>query len=167
MILPPAPSRIQDIIDRAVICDVKQTYAFAVDQRDWALYRSIFTDEVDFDFFDWTGIRETIPADRWVEMVKATLSPFDATQHVFTGQLITLAGHNATVITNMTARHQFGDESQVMGGYYTERMIRTPDGWRIAACKLNITWEEGDRGLFNKAAARGARARRDIGMQGV
>lgn len=167
MKLPPAPSSLQDLLDRAAIRDLKQAYAFGVDQRDWALYRSIFTDEVAFDFFDWAGIRDTIHADRWVEMVKATLAPFDATQHVFTGQFITLEGDSATCVTTMTARHQLGQEAQMMGGYYTERMVRTPQGWKITACTLTITWEEGDRALFEKAAALGARARSDIGLQGA
>lgn len=167
MKLPPPPTSLQDLLDRAAIRDVKQAYAFGVDQRDWALYRSIFMDEVEFDFFDWAGIRETIPADRWVEMVKATLAPFDATQHVFTGQFITLAGESATAVTTMTARHQLGAEAQAMGGYYTETLVRTADGWKIAACKLTITWEEGDRGLFDRAAALGPRSRGDVGMQGV
>lgn len=167
MDLPPPPSGLQDLLDRAAIHDVKQCYAFAVDRRDWPLYRSIFTDEVAFDFFDWAGIRETIAADRWVEMVKATLGPFDATQHVFSGQLVSLRGDEAEAVTTMTARHQLGTEAQLMGGYYTERFVRTPAGWKIAACRLNITWEEGDRSLFEKAAALGARARTDIGLQGA
>lgn len=37
----------------------------------------------------------------------------------------------------------------------------------VAACALMITWEEGDRGLFDKAAALGARARIDVGMHGT
>ncbi len=167
MDLPPVPSQLRDMIDRAAISDLKYAYGYGVDQRDWALFRSIFADEVEFDFFDWAGIRETIPADRWVEMVKATLAPFDATQHVFTNMFITLQGDSATCVTNMTARHQLGAEAQLMGGYYTERMVRTAAGWKIAACRLNITWEEGDRALFEKAAALGPRARGDIGMQGV
>lgn len=167
MQLPAPPADLADVLDREAIRDVKQAYAYGVDQRDWPLYRSIFTDEVDFDFYDWAQIRERIAADRWVEMVKETLAPFDATQHVFTGHFITLEGDSATCVTSMTARHQLGDEAQSMGGYYTERFLRTAAGWKIAACRLNITWEEGDRALFERAAARGPRARSDIGMQGA
>ena len=80
MPLPSPPTGIADLLDRAAIADVIYAYAQGLDRRDWVLYRSIFDDAVDFDFF---------------------------------------------------------------------------------------TWEEGDRGLFEKAAALGARARVDVGMQGA
>lgn len=165
----PAPTTLQELCDREAIRDVKQAYAHGVDRRDWPLYRSVFTDEVAFDFSDFGDFNDTMSADVWVGLVKGNLANFDATQHVFTGHEIVFeaGGDAATCVTQMTARHQLGDEAQVMGGYYTERLVRTSDGWKIASCKLNITWEEGTRDLFERTAALGPRARRDVGMQGV
>ena len=165
--MPTPPHSLQDLLDRAAIADLRYAYAHGVDRRDWALYRSIFADRVEFDFFTWAGIRETYDADEWVALVKATLAPFDATQHTFTNLLITLDGDNATCVTNMTARHVLGQESQTLGGYYTDRLVRTEAGWRITACQLMITWEEGDRELFERAAALGPRSRADVGLEGI
>lgn len=167
MPLLSAPSNVQDLLDRAAIVDLKYAYAHGVDQRDWVLYRSIFADRIEIDFFDWAGIRDVWDADLWVETVKSTLAPFDATQHAFSNPLVTLHGDSATCVTTMTARHVLGEEAQILGGYYTERMDRTATGWKIAACGLKITWEEGDRDLFARAAALGPRPRRDIGAQGI
>jgi len=160
-------SSVQDLLDRAAIVDLKHAYGHGIDRRDWGFYRSIFADRIEIDFFDWAGIRETWDADRWVATVKDTLAPFDATQHAFCNPLVTLHGDSATCVTVMTARHVLGDEAQTIGGYYTERMDRTAAGWKIAACALTITWEEGDRELFTRAAALGPRPRSDVGSQGM
>jgi len=167
MPLPPAPRTLDDLLDRAAIADVVFAYATGVDRRDWALYRSIFLDEVDFDFTTWAGMRETIAADLWVDTVKGTLSPFDATSHVFTNLVTLVAKDEATCTVTMSARHVLGAEQQTVGGYYIHRLRRTPDGWRIAACKLTITHETGGRALFDHARARGPRARIDVGEQGI
>ena len=165
--LPPAPKNAQELLDRAAIADLKYAYAHGIDRRDWALYRSIFTDRIEVDFFDWAGIRDVLDADAWVASVKSTLAPFDATQHTFSNPFITLHGDHATCVTTMTARHVLGAEAQVLGGFYTERMERTTQGWKIAACGLTITWEEGSRDLFARAAALGPRPRGDVGTQGM
>lgn len=165
--MPQAPRDLQELLDRAAIIDLRNCYAQAVDQRDWPLYRSIFADRVHFDFFTWAGIRDTYDADVWVGMVRDTLSPFDATQHSFCNHRVTLDGDRATCVTTMTARHVLGEEAQTLGGYYTDELERTADGWKIVSCTLMITWEEGDRALFEKAAALGPRPRRDVGTQGM
>jgi SnoaL-like domain len=171
MPIPPAPTTLAQLADRAAIADVIYGYAHGIDRRDWILYRSIFDDVVDFDFFTWAGIRQKYAADEWVSMVRSTLACFDSTQHTFTNLVIDLNGDNATCVVNMTARHNLNvdgkAESQTLGGFYTHRLRRTASGWRIAACALMITWEEGDRALFEKAARLGPRARVDVGTQGA
>lgn len=171
MPLPAPPVSIADLLDRAAIADVIYAYAHGLDRREWDLYRSIFDDPVEIDFFTWAGIRQSYPADEWVRLVRSTLACFDSTQHTFTNLAISLAGDTATCIVNMTARHTLivddVRQSQILGGYYTNRLRRVAAGWRITHCALMITWEEGDRDLFVQAAARGPRERVDVGMQGI
>ena len=167
----PAPSVVStltDLIDRAAISDTIFKYATGVDRRDWALYRSIFTDTVDFDFSTWRGVRQAMSADEWVIAARDTLACFDATQHNLTNLVITLDGDRATAVVHMVATHYFDGEVQTLGGFYTHGLVRGDDGvWRIAACRLVITWETGDRALFGRAAARGPRPRIDVGEQGM
>ena len=169
--VPPPPRDLKDLLDRAAIADVVHGYAHGVDRRDWALYRSIFTDEVDIDFSTWGNLKQRYAADVWVGMVRQTLACFDATQHTLTNLAITLDGDTATCIAKMTARHvllaEGASHSQTLGGYYTNRLVRLAAGWKIAGCALMITWEEGDRALFEQAQARGTRSRIDVGMQGA
>jgi len=47
-----------------------------------------------------------------------------------------------------------GDSTQTMFGYYTNRFIRTSAGWKIRACKLTLTWQTDNWGIFALASAR-------------
>lgn len=145
---------VQDLIDRAAIGDTIIRYATGIDRRRWPLYRSIFADEVDIDFSTWSGVAERMRADDWVERVRRGLSGFDATQHNLTNLVFAIGGTTARCVVNMIATHRLGDEFQRLGGFYTHRLERAGEGWRIAGCTLTVTWEEGDRALFARAAER-------------
>jgi len=165
---PSTPATLQDLIDRATVGDTILNYATGIDRRDWALYRSIFADEVEFDFETWSGQPPAmVSGDDWVASVRETLACFDATAHVITNPVVTLAGDAATIVAHMTATHYLDGETQVLGGYYTDRLVRHGAGWKIVACRLVITWEQGDRGLFERAKRRGPRARIDVGTEGM
>lgn len=148
-----------DLIDRANITDHVLKYATGIDRHQWALYRSIFADEITLDFSSWSGDPASkTPADDWVAGVRATLEPFDATQHVLTNFVINLDGDSATCTCYMAAHHHLvvdGDrQMHSIGGYYIHELERAGDGWLIHKTNLNVTWEMGDRGLFELAAKR-------------
>ncbi|MDB5713373.1 MAG: SnoaL-like domain protein [Sphingomonadales bacterium] len=165
---PSTPLSLQDLIDRATVSDTILNYATAIDRRDWSLYRSIFADEVEFDFQTWSGAPPAmVSGDDWVTSVRETLACFDATAHVITNHVITLSGDTATIVAHMTATHYFAGEVQVLGGYYTDRLVRHGLGWKIVGCQLIITWEQGNRGLFERAKLRGPQARIDVGTMGI
>jgi 3-phenylpropionate/cinnamic acid dioxygenase small subunit len=165
----PAPSpalTLQDMLDRAAISDVLLNYATGVDRRDWALYRSVFTETIAVDFAGW-DVQPAIAADDWVASVRGTLACFDATHHSITNHVITLHGNRAEAVAHMVARHMFEGEMQTLGGFYAHHLVRQDDGWKIVVCRLVTTWDQGDRGLFDRARARGPRARIDVGESGM
>ncbi|GAA0486275.1 hypothetical protein GCM10009096_31320 [Parasphingorhabdus litoris] len=150
----------EDLIDRAKITDHVLKYATGIDWHQWDLYRSIFADEIMLDFSSWSGDPASImPADDWVAGVRATLEPFDATQHVLTNFVIDLKEDRANCICYMAAHHHLvvDGERQMhsIGGYYVHELERAGEGWLIHKTQLNVTWEMGDRGLFELAARRG------------
>ena len=152
---------LETLIARAEISDVVNRYATGIDCRDWPLYRSIFADEVLFDFTSWSGGEpHTIRGDDWVENVRTALSGFDATQHLSSNHVHTIDGEAATCVSYMVALHHIADPGgrrmHGIGGHYTNRLRKGPDGWKIHACALKVTWEMGERGLFQIAAARWA-----------
>jgi 3-phenylpropionate/cinnamic acid dioxygenase small subunit len=157
-------SRLQWLIDRAQISDVQLRYATAVDLRDWKLFRSCFTDEVEVDFtslFGGSGPR-AVSADRWTEAARRTVGGLQATQHMITNHVITIEGDTATCVAYVQARHYLpndkGDSLQTLGGYYTNHFVRTPEGWKIRRCKLTVTWNEGNWHVFELARNRLAAA---------
>jgi 3-phenylpropionate/cinnamic acid dioxygenase small subunit len=164
---PTTATTLQHLLDRAAISDLVLNYATGIDRRDWALYRSIFTDTVAIDFSTWSGMKQEMAADEWAASVRTTLACFDATQHTMSNHVITLDGDRATIVVHMNALHYLAGEVQQLGGFYTNGVVRTAEGWRIASCQLVISWEQGDRALFDRAGARGPQRRIDVGEQGI
>ena len=150
---------LRQVADRTAISDVVYRYATAMDSRDWPLFQSCFADEVEIDFSSWhPDVQFTVTASDWVQRVKIGLSGFDTTQHYSSNHVHTLDGDRATCVSYMRAEHflttENGLEECTLGGYYTNTLIRTGDGWKIKRCQLTITWFRGDYTIFERARAR-------------
>ena len=99
-------AKLQLLLDRAEISDVQLRYATGLDSRDWPLFRSCFTDEIETDFTSvFGGDPRKVSADRWTEAARRSLSGLKATQHMITNHVITIAGDDATCIAYVQARH--------------------------------------------------------------
>jgi len=150
-----------ELLDRQAIGDVVIRYATGADMRDWGAYRSCFCDQVEIDFSSWNGAPAgTIAADDWVAGVEAGLSGFDATQHISANHVIAIEGDRATCVSYVQAQHVLRDEGAdgffTLGGYYTNQLVRSDEGWKIRSCRLTATWSQGDRGIFERAVRRRA-----------
>jgi hypothetical protein len=156
--------------ERQAIVDVVIRYATGVDMRDWELYRTCFTDECEFDFSSWNGRPATsMPAEDWVDAVRATNGNFESTQHLSTNHVVRFhSDDEATCVSYMQAQHWYsaerlaslghpGDGARwcTLGGFYTNTLVRTGDGWRIRRCELTVTWVTGDRSVFDIARSVG------------
>lgn len=157
-------SELRMLLDRAQISDVVHRYATGLDMRDWRLYRSIFLDEIEMDF-ESVGIPPgRFTADQWVEDAKTLFKGFDATQHVSSNHVHDIRGDEATCVSYMKAEHFVSrddlDEATdrdrwTIGGYYTNQLVRTPDGWKLRGVRLTVTWSRGNRGILAIALKRG------------
>ena len=147
--------KLQYLLDRAEIHDVVVRYALAIDMRDWALYATCFTDEVEMDL---TELRDEGDNPRyekysradWVKLV-TTLERYKATQHVNTNFTIAVEGDEATCVSYIHAQ-LYAPDGRVEStweiiGYYTWDLARTPDGWRIRRVKEWPRWLAGARSL--------------------
>jgi hypothetical protein len=141
--------------DRAEILDVLARFAHGIDGRDWALYRSVFTDEIDVDYESYRpGSVARMPADEWVERGRRLFPGLDATQHVLVNPWIRPAGEGVEVRTSMRADHFLDGARYTLGGHYLHRLTAAGGEWRISGVTLTVTWEEGDKGLLSVAAER-------------
>jgi 3-phenylpropionate/cinnamic acid dioxygenase small subunit len=121
-------------IDREVREDVAEVlvrYATGIDGRDWALFRSCFTDDCDADYG---------PIGHWQSADEITAFMVDAHE---------AAGHTLHRITNVVVRPSDGGAASrsyvdalvlfadgTSGtratGFYDDELVRTDDGWKIA-----------------------------------
>jgi len=135
------PGKFQELVDRMEITDTSIRYATGVDHRDRDLYRSCFTDEIEFDFSAMgMGEPKKIRADEWVDQAFLIVSSFQSTQHIITNHVIRVDGDEATCVCYLQAQHFNPDSLFTVGGYYTNRLIRTPSGWKISKLQLTTTW---------------------------
>jgi hypothetical protein len=152
--------KVADLPLQSDIIDVQHRYGLGIDIRDWRLYRSVFADRVLFDFTSWYGGEpRQMDADEWVARVAATQTGFDGTQHQMSNHRVAIDGERAECLTYVVARHylRIGDDHhlQAIGGYYRNTLINEGgDHWRIDRCSLTVLWTQGDRELFDLAAAR-------------
>lgn len=158
------------IDDRLAIVDVVVQYATGVDRRDWGLLAACFTDPCEIDVSSWSGRpAATMHPGEWAARVRSTNGNFESTQHLSTNHVVAFASPDvATCVSNVQAQHWYSaerlralgheaDQPQwcTLGGFYTNSLVRTAAGWRIARCELTVTWVSGDRSVFDIARAQG------------
>lgn len=142
-------SKVDELYNRNLITEVVYRYSTGADTKDWELFRTCFTDPLNADFTSvGAPAPRTFPLDTWVRVVQKTLSPFKMTQHSNSNVIIKVSGDEATAVVYLRARHQRIDDPEGtnfwdVGGYYNDRLVRTPDGWKIASVKFTQTWSEG------------------------
>ena len=133
-------SDLQGIQDRLAIVDTMNRYASGVDGRDATLYRSCFEDPLEIDMGG--GGAQSWSADAWVEQALKLVSSFAVTQHIITNHVIEVDGDEARCRAYLQAQHWNPDHSWLVGGYYSNRLRRGSDGWRISHLALTITWQQ-------------------------
>lgn len=148
------------VVDRLDIAEVKYRYALGLDTRDWVLYRSIFTDDVDVDFSSYDGSDpSTVAADDWIARAQVLFMGLDASHHQMTNPVVDVDGDDAELTMYLQAQHLLvhrdGDPLFTIGGYYCDRLVRTDAGWRLCAVQLNVLWTSGNRDLMRRAVVLG------------
>lgn len=138
---------IEEVRDRQEITELLFRYATAIDTKDYALLRTVFTEDA--------LVRYRVPGGRdlrgpeligWLE---SAMQVFMATQHVLTNPSIEIRGDRARSRTYLTATHlqRTRDDRTVVAvlhGVYTDRHRRTARGWRITDRTLDAVHVEGD-----------------------
>ena len=133
-----------EVVDRLEIHDLMLRYCAAIDRRDWDLYRSVFTDDADFDLSDFgVDVRDL---ESTVTFTSDSLSQLAGTQHNITNHYVELNGDTARACSYFIAYHAMldagGESVFVLGGYYADELRRTPEGWRISARQERGLWAD-------------------------
>jgi hypothetical protein len=146
--------------DKWAVVETVYRYAVGIDTRDFALYRSIFADEVAIDFSSYSGqAAAMLTGDEWVSRVKPLFLGLAATQHSMTNPIVSLDGDRASCRMYMQAHHVYQPDDAAswytIGGYYDDTLERRGDGWAITGVTLTVLWRRGDPGIMPVAAAAG------------
>ncbi len=126
---------LQQISDRIEIDDLLIRYTKAIDEQDWSLLDTVFTQDAHVDYVSSGGIAGTYPEVR--EWLSKALAIFPVTIHAITNSEIELDGDRArgrTLVTNpMLMPSQDGEKQTfTVHAYYHDELVRTEQGWRIA-----------------------------------
>jgi ketosteroid isomerase-like protein len=124
------------VADRIALQDVMERYAAGVDERDFDLYTSVFSEDVEVLGF---GAETVHGREAWVAYVRDALERFGPTQHLMGPQQAEVEGDIAHCRTNVQAMHFLKDpagEILTLWACYESDMRRTPEGWKIIRHRL-------------------------------
>ena len=121
-------------VDREIrqdVADLLVRYASGIDQRDWKLLRSCFTDDCVADYGD---IGRWNSGDEITAWMRATHTPLGPTLHRITNQALTASGGAVSVRSYVDVIVLGPDDARgaQAAGYYDDLVVRTDEGWKIA-----------------------------------
>jgi 3-phenylpropionate/cinnamic acid dioxygenase small subunit len=130
---------LQTLADRIEINDLLTSYATAVDTKDWALYRTVFTPDAFIDYESAGGVKGTF--DEVVAWMEATMVNFPMTQHLVANVAVQLDGDAATVRAMFYNPMKMANGKNFFcGGWYNHQLVRTPEGWRSKQLIEESAW---------------------------
>ena len=131
---------LQRISDELEIRSLLYTYARAVDTKDWALYRSVFTPDAHIDYSSAGAAVGT--RDEVADWLAAGFGAIPWTMHYITNIEIDVSGDVAAVRAMFYNPMQLPGmaEQSACGGYYYHDLVRTRDGWRSRSLREDNVW---------------------------
>ena len=138
---------VQMLLDEREITQLVHRYGTALDDRDWALLRSCFTDDAVTVYEGPVG-GEFTGYEAIEQVCRGALEPLDKSQHMIGNVTVELDGDTATAQCYLYAQHVRtgapGGDLCMLGGRYTDRLARTRDGWRFTRRRLETWWIDGN-----------------------
>ncbi|HUP72106.1 MAG TPA: nuclear transport factor 2 family protein [Acidimicrobiales bacterium] len=130
---------LQTLGDRLEINDLLTRYAHSVDSKDWALYRSVFTDGAFIDYESAGGIKgDREEVANWLEK---TMAGFPMTQHLISNIDVKIDGDRASVRAMFyNPMGMPSGKTFWCGGFYNHSLVRTAEGWKSERLIEESSW---------------------------
>lgn len=145
---------LQQVLDRLEIGELLARYSTALDTRNWDLLGAVFLPNARCDYGS-LGTPQGL--DEIVSLVRGTIADLDATQHLVGNVVVDVRGDEATadcyLISQHIRRDTPGGDHYFLGGRYSDRLVRTAHGWRIAHRTLHRMWTAGNREVVRRPGA--------------
>jgi hypothetical protein len=134
------------LADRIEIQETLTRYATALDTHNLKLFDEVFAEDAVLDYRSAGGVRGNYKEVR--DWLQESMAVFHSWQHLLSNMVITIQGDSASARTDVYNPLASKDENGVMavlhiGAYYTDRLVRTPAGWRILERTLGMVWVDG------------------------
>ena len=127
----------EQLADRQAIVEVIDRYATALDAKDYARFRTCFSDDAVVHY------GEALGPDEAAAYAEGVLSQFTHTQHLLGNYEIALAGERASARTYVQASHVSADGGiWILAGTYLDRFERRGGEWKIVERTLREQWSE-------------------------
>lgn len=116
--------------ERFAVLDAIYRYAAGIDNRDWTLFRTAFTDDayVDFGFQQWDN------GDDYTTFMQQTHDPAGRSLHRMSNTTITRADNDeveARTYGEALILQADNTVGTIANGWYDDTLVRTSDGYRI------------------------------------
>ena len=125
---------LQEISDRIEIQDLLSRYTDAIDRRDWDALDGVFTPDAFIDYTSVGGASGNLPEIK--KFLDESFKFFESTQHLIGSSVVDINGDEATsrTICHNPMVFKGGKDPRLLvcGIWYRDRLVRTPEGWRIA-----------------------------------
>lgn len=129
--------------DRIEVQDLLVRYCHALDDRDWPAFERLFTDTALLDFTAFGGPR--CDARELSQFLQGVALQVPAWQHTISTLLLEADGaaikSRCAAQVMMVSRNDDGSDRVLFNGlWYRDRLVRTPQGWRIAERIQQRSW---------------------------
>jgi hypothetical protein len=152
------------IADRDNVRTVVTRVSHEIDRRHWPELRALFAAVVTADYTSLFG-GEVLEqkADDLIDGWRRAFAPVPTTQHLLGPVDAEVKGDAATAQCHVRAYHLCpglpGGDEWLVAGHYVFELAREAGAWRIRAMKLEVSYQSGNRKLFEEAGARAASSR--------
>lgn len=127
-----------DVADRIAVQDVMLRYAATVDEKDYAGYKALFTEDV---LVVGMGPSEMQGIEAYYPWWKEALDKYDATQHMLSPTYAEISGDEAKTRTDVQAVHYPNGETEItvtLWATYKTDMKRVDGVWKISRHELVV-----------------------------
>jgi ketosteroid isomerase-like protein len=141
---------VQMLLDERDITRLCYRYGAALDDRDWPRLRACFTEDA---VTEYQGLGRFEGYEAIEKVCQAALLPLDRSHHLIGNVTVEVDGDAATAQCYLHAQHVKagtpGSDLYVVAGRYTDRLVRTAEGWRFTHRLLETWWTDGNAAVVS------------------
>jgi hypothetical protein len=148
----------EDYCDRLDVIDVFNSYAAAIDERNWERLTKLYIPDAIAEQPE--GSPPLIGREAIVAMISAAIDWLGPTQHLLSNHVAEVVGDRAEASCYVrgykAGRGEHADKFVETLGRLSAKLVRTPGGWRFTSFVEHKTLQFGRTEIFNPALVRRA-----------